>query len=105
MQRLMENLPNRETFWGSKVDLLASFSNSSNIGEALCPTHGCVDQMRSLKVLTHIPEYNQIRGGIKNIARGTTDPEIDSVTWTKFGNNMAPLALVANLATRWRHLQ
>ena len=27
-----------------------------------------------------------------NIARGTTDPEIDSVTWTKFGNNMAPLA-------------
>ena len=39
-----------------------------------------------------------------NIARGTTDPEIDSMTWTKFGNNMAPLALVANLATRWRHL-
>ena len=27
------------------------------------------------------------------IARGTTDPEIDSVTWTKFGNNMAPLTL------------
>ena len=40
----------------------------------------------------------------KNIARGTTDPEIDSVTWTKFGNNMAPLAFVANLTTRWRHL-
>ena len=39
-----------------------------------------------------------------NIARGTTDPEINSVTWTKFGNNMAPLALVAYLATRWRHL-
>ena len=39
-----------------------------------------------------------------NIARGTTDPKIDSVTWTKFGNNMAPLALVTNLATRWRHL-
>ena len=36
----------------------------------------------------------------KNIARGTTDPEIDSVTWNKFGNIMAPLALVANLATR-----
>ena len=34
-----------------------------------------------------------------NIARGTTDPEIDSVTWTNFVNNMAPLALVANLAT------
>ena len=40
----------------------------------------------------------------KNIARGTTDPEIDSVTWTNFGNNMARLALVAHLATRWRHL-
>ena len=39
-----------------------------------------------------------------NIARGTTDPEIDSVTWIKFINNMAPLALVAYLATRWRHL-
>ena len=31
-----------------------------------------------------------------NIARGTTDPEIDSETWTKLGNNMAPLALIAN---------
>ena len=41
---------------------------------------------------------------ILNIARGTTDPEIDSVTGTKVGNNMAPLALVANLATSWRHL-
>ena len=39
-----------------------------------------------------------------NIARGTTDPEIDSETWTKLGNNMAPLELIANLATRWRHL-
>ena len=39
---------------------------------------------------------------IINIARGTTDPEIDYVT--KFGNHMAPLALAANLATRWRHL-
>ena len=28
----------------------------------------------------------------KNIARGTTDPEIDSVAWTKFANNMARLA-------------
>ena len=40
----------------------------------------------------------------RNIARGTTDPEIDSVTWIKFSNNKAPHALVANLATRWRHL-
>ena len=48
---------------------------------------------------------------IKNIARGTTDPEIDSVTWTKFSDHMATLvpnlathALIANLATRRRHL-
>merc|ERR1712020_685291 len=31
----------------------------------------------------------------KNIARGSTDPEIDSVTWIELGNNMAPLTLVA----------
>ena len=39
-----------------------------------------------------------------NIARGTTDPEIDALTWIKLVNNMAPLTLVANLANRWRHL-
>ena len=64
-----------------------------------------------------------------NIARGTTDPEIDSVTWTnlatrwrnlhqlkiwpqdgatyiscKFGHQMVPLALFANSATRWHQL-
>ena len=32
-------------------------------------------------------------GREQNIARGTTDPEIDSATWTKLGNNMAPLFL------------
>ena len=41
---------------------------------------------------------------VENIAKGTTDPEIDSVTWIKFSNNMVPLSLVAILATRWRHL-
>ena len=40
----------------------------------------------------------------KNIASGTTDPEIYSVTWTKFGNHVAPLSLVAYLATRWHHV-
>ena len=39
-----------------------------------------------------------------NIARGTTDPEIDSETWTKLGNNMTLLALIANFATRQHHL-
>ena len=48
--------------------------------------------------------FDGIGTGIENIARGTTDPEIGSETWTKLGNNMAPLALIANLATRWRHL-
>ena len=43
-------------------------------------------------------------GSDKNIARGTTDPEIDSVTWIELGNKIAPLTLVAYLATRWRHL-
>ena len=56
-----------------------------------------------------------------NIARGTTDPEIDSVTWTKFSDHkawstdgetcisykfshqMAPLSLVPNVTTRWRN--
>ena len=38
-------------------------------------------------------------GDDTNIARGTTDPEIDSVTWIELGNNMAPLTLVANLTT------
>ena len=40
----------------------------------------------------------------KNIARGTTDPEIDSLTWIELGNKIAPLTLVAYLATRWRQL-
>ena len=41
-----------------------------------------------------------------NIARGTTDPEIDSMTCIccKFSHQMTQLALVVNLATRWYHL-
>ena len=42
---------------------------------------------------------------LTNIAGGTTDPEIDSVTWMELGNNMAPLTLVTNLATIWRHIK
>ena len=46
-------------------------------------------------------KYHYGKGAKKkeNIARGTTDPEIDSVTWIELGNNMAPLTLVANLTT------
>ena len=52
---------------------------------------------------TQIKKDKQIK---VNIARGTTDPEIDSVTCIscKFGNQMLPLVLVANLTTRWHHL-
>ena len=39
-----------------------------------------------------------------NIARGTKDPEIDSVTLIELGNNMALLALIANLVTRQHQL-
>ena len=46
--------------------------------------------------------YKRKKTQIKTLQRGTTDPEIDSLTWIKFSNNMAPLALVANLTTRWR---
>ena len=38
----------------------------------------------------------------ENIVRGTTDPEIDSVT--KFRDHMAAFTLVSNLDIRWHHL-
>ena len=41
---------------------------------------------------------------LENIARGTTDPEIDFVTWIKLGNKILSLILVSILATRWHHL-
>ena len=64
--------------------------------------------MLLLVLLPHYPSPNAPRGlssvHLLNIARGTTDPEIDSVTWIKFSNNMAPLALDAIFTTRWLHL-
>ena len=60
----------------------------------------CVERAATCKAKNNLTEKKTKW----NIARGTTDPEIDSVTWTKFGSNMATLALVANLATRCRHL-
>ena len=46
--------------------------------------------------LTYTPHHTGcfFTGPPLNIARGTTDPEIDSETWTKLGNNMA---LIGNL--------
>ena len=55
MERLMENMPNVEAFRGSKVDFLSFFSTSPNIGKASRPTHGCVDEMGPMKVLTYVP--------------------------------------------------
>ena len=42
----------------------------------------------------------------ENIARGTTGPEIDSVTCISciFGHQVAQLGLVQHLVIRWRHL-
>ena len=53
----MKNIPYVKAFRGSKVDFLASFSNSTNVGVTGRPTHGCVDQMRSLKVFAHFPAW------------------------------------------------
>ena len=55
MERLVKNKPYVEAFRGSKVDSLAFFSNSPNIGKASWSTHGCVDEMRSQKVLIYLP--------------------------------------------------
>ena len=44
------------------------------------------------------PKINQ------SITKGTMEPEIDSMTWIKFSNNMALCALVANSGTRWHNL-
>ena len=55
MECLMKNMPHVEAFRGPKVNFLASFSDSANIGETPNPTHGCVDQVRSFKVLIHLP--------------------------------------------------
>ena len=54
MERLVENMPYVEAFRGPKVDPLTFISNSPNVGETSRPTHGCVDQMRSLIVLAYL---------------------------------------------------
>ena len=54
--------------------------------------------------MENLIKTNMLVAYFKNIARGTTDPEIDSVTWIELGNKIAPLTLVAYLATRWRRL-
>ena len=55
MERLVKNMPNIETFRGPKVDPLTFISNSPNIGETSRPTHGCVDEVGPVKVLTYVP--------------------------------------------------
>ena len=41
---------------------------------------------------------------LSSIKKNPPSKKIYSVTWIKFSNNITPLALVAKLATRWRHL-
>ena len=45
--------------------------------------------------------FGHTKALIKNIARGTTDPEIDFVTGIELGNNMAPITLVAILSLKF----
>ena len=79
------------------------------------------ERWRPLSCEYHLEEQNKTWQNI-NIATGTTDPETDSVTWTKFSDykawsadgatcisykfdhQMAPLALVPNLATKWQNM-
>ena len=41
------------------------------------------------KCLSNFDNRGTIVVELENIARGTTDPKIDSVTWIQLGNNMA----------------
>ena len=68
-------------------------------------TLGGVIQMKCVSYQTDSEQTNkQTNKNKQNIARGTTDPEIDSVTLIELGNNMALLALIANLVTRQHQL-
>ena len=49
-----------------------------------------IDTNNYIQIYTYIEEKT-----INIAARGTTDPEIDSVTGIELGNNMAPITLVA----------
>lgn len=57
MHGLMKNMPKVGALGRSKVDLLSTFSNSSNIWEASWPSHGGVDQVGTLKVFADLPAY------------------------------------------------
>ena len=79
----------------------------ADLWEIILPNYSCffLPKINKLVIAGQKKWHFSLQGSkYGNIARGTTDPEIDSVTWTKLGNNMAPFALVANLTTRWRHL-
>ena len=88
----------------SKRSYIFNWARLSTIGTSLSEVNTkiifiiiCFNWLEYKKVIINYQSWN--------IARGTTDPEIDSVTWIKFINNMAPLAVVAYLATRWRHIK
>ena len=83
-----------DVFSSNQVQPLERKETSSGIEKTRRPVVGITLTMTRTSgkylFLYFVPAGQSIY--LLNIARGTTDPEIDSVTWTKFGNNMAPLA-------------
>ena len=83
-----------DVFSSNQVQPLERKETSSGIEKTRRPVVGITLTMTRTSgkylFLYFVPAGQSIY--LLNIARGTTDPEIDSMTWTKFGNNMAPLA-------------
>ena len=84
------------TTWGGNNK--RNWRDSILNGKLQTQTHLITHKGEKSKKYT-VEESETIEASNKNIARGTTDPEIDSVTWIELGNNMAPLTLVTNLTT------
>ena len=94
MHRRLLFPPIIDVFSSNQVQPLERKETSSGIEKTRRPVVGITLTMTRTSgkylFLYFVPAGQSIY--LLNIARGTTDPEIDSVTWTKFGNNMAPLA-------------
>ena len=54
----------------------------------------CKKKSTLSKIVNNVKKFNIVKNcfqkNSQNIARGTTDPEIDSVTWIEFSNNITP---------------
>ena len=87
-------------FCKQQINALAALIENTQLRDSRIPNKVFLIDDSNVTNFLSILAYRRATEGFKNIARGTTDPEIDSETWTKLGSNMAPLALIANLATR-----